>query len=368
MGVLFVIDYFRDPNAGTEGQLFKLIRGLDLSKFEPHLLVFEESPWLKETEFPCQYDVLGSRSLRSFRTWFRLYKYGRLMQNKGFKLAHVFFNDPSVVCPPVFFACGIRTIISRRDMGYWYTKKIKFILRLSGLFVSRVVANSNAVKRITMDSEGYSDDAVSVIYNGFDEKASESDRKSEICARLRDLKDEGRLVIGLVANIRPIKRIDDAILALGQLKNSHPNLDLVVIGGGDSSELISYADELGVVNRVHFMGASCDVVPCLSYFDIAVLSSESEGFSNSLVEYMRAGLPVVCSAVGGNPEAVENGVNGFLYPAGDADELRKAVEKLAEDKLLRAKMGAKGREMALHRYSMDAMISAHTALYQNYLS
>lgn len=366
--VLFVIDNFRNPNAGTEGQLFNLVKGLDRSKVHPHLLVFEESSWLRGNGFPCQYTVLGSRSLKSPTTWAELYQHGRRMRGEGIALAHVFFNDPSLICPPIFKFCGIRTLISRRDMGYWYTPIIKSLLRFTGRFASGVIANSQAVKQITMKAEGFSDDAVSVIYNGFNDSVLDVNAETGFSDQLKQLKERGRLIIGLVANIRPIKRIGDVIRALGLLKDNNPDLDVVVIGSGDSSELEALAVELGIGSRVHFLGACSDVPQCLPYLDIGMLSSESEGFSNSLVEYMRAELPVVCSAVGGNPEAVESGVNGFLYPVGNIDELRKAIEILANDEKLRAKMGAKGKEMALNRYSMDAMISAHTALYEHYSS
>lgn len=120
MGVtplLYVIDYFRNPHAGTEGQLYALVEGLDKSEFAPHLLVFEDSPWLREYEFPCEYTVLGHRSLASPATWFAMLRLARRFRQQGYRLAHVFFNDPSVICPPVFRSQGIKTIISRRDMG-----------------------------------------------------------------------------------------------------------------------------------------------------------------------------------------------------------------------------------------------------------
>ncbi|MDG5499010.1 glycosyltransferase [Marinobacter sp. BGYM27] len=234
--------------------------------------------------------------------------------------------------------------------------------------MSGVVVNSEAVKKVTMDAEGFSDYSVSVIYNGFDDEIKASCLNSEFNKKLRCLKDQGRQLIGLVANIRPIKRIDDVIGALGMLKDSNPDLDLVVIGSGDISELHSLAIELGVGSRVHFLGACNNVTSSLPFFDIGVLSSESEGFSNSLVEYMRAALPVVCSAVGGNPEAVEAGVNGFLYPVGNINELRKAIEILANDGALRAKMGGKGKSIAIRRYSITEMTSAHTRLYRSYSS
>lgn len=365
--LLFVIDYFRDPHAGTEGQLFNLIAGLDRQLFEPHLLVFSDSVWLQQQGFPCAYSVLGHRSLKSPQTWLSLWQAARRFRREGMRLAHVFFNDPSLICPPVFRLAGIQTLISRRDMGYWYTPLLKRLLGFTGRFALGVVVNSLAVKQATMQAEGFADEQVHVIYNGYPEpdSATRSAQANPIDP-LAALKQQGRLLMGLVANIRPIKRMQDAVAALGLLRQDVPALDLVIIGAGDASYLWAQAASLGIESRVHFLGARSDVKACLGYLDIALLCSESEGFSNAIVEYLQAGLPVVCSAVGGNPEAIVQGENGYLFPMGDVAAFAAAIHQVAANDALREQLSVQARRSAA-RYSMSAMVDAHEDLYRSLL-
>lgn len=368
MGVtplLYVIDYFRDPHAGTEGQLHALVEGLDRSEFAPHLLVFEDSPWLQEHGFPCAYTVLGYRSLASPATWLALVRRARGFRQQGYRLAHVFFNDASIICPPVFRMFGIRTLLSRRDMGYWYTPALKRILRLTGRFSAGVVANSKAVQAVTVAAEGFAADDIHVIYNGFPDSKRSSSVMSPQTTELQRLREEGCLLMGLVANIRPIKRIEDAVSCLASLRDSVPALNLVVIGAGDGADLARYASDHGVEERLHLLGSSDDVAGCLAYLDIGILCSESEGFSNAIVEYKRAGLPVVCSEVGGNPEAVTHGEDGFIYSVGDTESLARAVKALADDLELRKTMGDLAKRNAEKEFSMARMIEAHQSLYRS---
>lgn len=366
--LLYVIDYFRDPNAGTEGQLYALVGGLNRSEFAPHLLVFEDSPWILEHGFPCEYTVLGRRSLASPATWLALIRLALRFRQRGYRLAHVFFNDPSIICPPVFRLFGIRTLLSRRDMGYWYTPTLKRTLRLTGRFTEGVVANSQAVREVTAAAEGFAEQDIHVIYNGFPDSKKTTPIISPQTTELERLQKEGCLLMGLVANIRPIKRIEDAVDCLALLRDAVPDLNLVVIGAGDGASLARRARENGVEGRLHLLGSSDNVADCLAYLDIAILCSESEGFSNAIVEYKRASLPVVCSEVGGNPEAITHGEDGFVYPVGDTRCLAVAVRALAEDPELRKSIGERAKRHAERDFSMARMIEAHESLYRGILA
>lgn len=358
--ILYVIDHFKNPNAGTEGQLYQLIKHLDRDKFQPELLVFSNSSWLQENSFPCPVYVLGSRSLKSPRTWWQLLRQARRFRQSGGRLAHVFFNDPSIICPPVFKLCGIKTLISRRDMGYWYTPGLKRLLNFTRQFCEGAVVNSHAVAEVTSEAEGFSKPDVRVIYNGYES----SDLEHAEVKELQMLKGRGRQLVGLVANIRPIKRIEDMIRALSIIKDSAQLLDFIHIGDGDKAELTKLAETLGVSDRVHFMGARSDIKACLQYFDMAALCSESEGFSNAIVEYLQSGLPVVCSQVGGNPEAITNDFNGFLYDCGDEHNLAKHLLDLATNEEKRQQYSENARSQANERYTVSAMIESHQLLYK----
>ncbi|TYC62722.1 glycosyltransferase [Marinobacter sp. BW6] len=359
--ILFVIDHFRNPNAGTEGQMFNLIKGLDRARFEPVLLVFRDSEYLQEHDFPCNYHVLGQTRLFSPATWAALWKMARRFRTSGVRLAHVFFNDPSVVCPPVFRLNGIKTIISRRDMGYWYTPVYRAMLAISGRFVAAAITNSNAVRQVTTKAEPLSASQVHVVYNGYALAETSGGLPADLAA-LR-FKHPKAVFAGLVANIRPIKRMEDAVLAVSRLHQKGHDLHLALIGGGNQADLQLLASEQGIADRVHFLGPRADVQACLKALDIGLLCSESEGFSNAIIEYMQAGLPVVCSNVGGNPEAIAHGETGYLYRCGDIAELTKHLEALSDSSYLRQFIGENAQRSARERFSMESMVAKHQNIY-----
>lgn len=367
--IVFVIDHFHDPHAGTEGQLFNLVSGLDRRRFEPLLLVFSDSGYLQSGNFPCDYQVLGHNRLASIATWWALWRKARELKAQGVCMAHVFFNDASVLCPPVFRLNGIKTLISRRDMGYWYTPAYRRLLVLTGRFVTGVIANSQAVKGVTASQEKLAPERIHVIYNGYDARQREpvepvKERQSLTPQIAPETKP---VLVGLVANIRAIKRIGDAVDAIIRLRDFRPEVHLVVIGSGESGSLRQQARQGGVAERVHFLGQRQDVTACLREMHIGLLCSESEGFSNAIVEYMQAGLAVVCTRTGGNPEAINHGHQGLLYPVGDRQALTECLARLADDPVLRNRLGKNARESARSRFAMETMVTHHESLYHNLL-
>lgn len=356
--VLYIIDSFSSPYAGTEGQLYKLVQGLDRALFEPHLVLFNSSVFIEQKGFPCGVSVLGCSKLSSFQTWWSLFKLLKRKKSEGFRLAHIFFNDASIIAPPLLKMLGMTTIISRRDMGYWYTSGYLKILRFNAKFVDAAIVNSEAVRQVTCEEEGYRPSQVSVIYNGYEERHIDPEK----VVSLRQTSDE--VVLGIVANIRPIKRMQDAINALAELTNRGFKLRLVIVGGGDSTNLESLARSLDVLNKVELVGAQSEPGKYIQGFDICLLCSESEGFSNAIIEYMQHGKPVVCSAVGGNPECVDNGETGFLYPAGDVQGLVAVLEPLLQRAELRETVGKAAALKVREYYSMQRMLDLHASQYK----
>jgi len=365
--ILFVIDRISQAGAGTEGQLLLLMNQLHQRGITLELLVLSDSPWLAQANLPWPVTLLGSASVKNPAIWFRLWRLGRRWRSKGFRLAQVFFNDASVICPPVFAACGIKTLIARRDMGFWYTNFYRRFLPLTGRFVAGAVVNSKAVGEVTRRVEKLPDSKIHVIYNGYNAERQAEPASAEGQPELAKLASEDARLIGLVANIRPIKRIGDAIAALGRLASKYPNLHLVVLGSGEPEPLLAQARALGVEQRVHFLGSRSDISACLSYFEAGLLCSESEGFSNAIVEYQYAGLPVVCSATGGNPEAVTDGKTGWLYPVGDVDALADKLDRLLADPEGVQAMGDRGRADAESRYRPEVMTDRYLQLYRTLL-
>jgi glycosyltransferase involved in cell wall biosynthesis len=118
-----------------------------------------------------------------------------------------------------------------------------------------------------------------------------------------------------------------------------------------------------VADALRFPGVRSDVPRLLEICDVYVNSSRFEGMSNTILEAMAAGRPVVATAVGGNPELVTEGVTGFLVPAGEAEPMAARIETLLADAPLRRRMGAAGRSRIESAHSMAGMVRAYSELY-----
>lgn len=140
-------------------------------------------------------------------------------------------------------------------------------------------------------------------------------------------------------------------------------LDLVG-DGPDLDAMRTYAEEVGMADRIRFLGARDDVAALLAGSDVFVLSSNWEGFPLSTLEAMRAGLPVVVSDVGGAAEAVVNGVTGFVVRPRDVDALRRRLATLASDPVRRAAMGRAGRERFVARYTFAHAYTKTVGVYE----
>jgi len=366
--VAYLLDNYKDPFAGTEGQLYKLIESITQFGYAPKLVLFRPSEYIERHGFLCKVEILGIQRLGSFKSIWSLLSLAVRLRREGIRLVHIFFNDPSIIAPVFLKPFGIKVVISRRDMGYWYSPNTLKILRFNRHFLDGAIVNSQAVKDITHNMERIPLEKIHVIYNGYstvNTAWTETTKDVENEGILAAIKQQNVVSIGLLANVRPIKRMQDAIEALALIKN--PKIALVIMGAGDPHSLSVQAQNLGVSNQVYFTGALSQPEIWLSKIDIGILCSESEGFSNAIIEYMQHKLPVVCSAVGGNTEIVENDITGYLYKVGDVHELAEKLSHLVNSKEKREKFGIAGQQKVINMFHLEKMVAAHAKLYQSWI-
>jgi glycosyltransferase involved in cell wall biosynthesis len=181
------------------------------------------------------------------------------------------------------------------------------------------------------------------------------------------------LVFTCVAGLRPQKNHRLLLQAFAQAAPQLPDALLLLVGPPDrldpayAESLKALAQELGLGQRVRFLGSRADVPDILRASDVFVLSSDYEGNPLSVLEAMAAGLPVISTAVGGVPELVQDGATGLLVPAGDAHALAEAIVQMGRDPMRRAVMGDAARQTALQRFDVRVMSRAYAALYQQLL-
>jgi glycosyltransferase involved in cell wall biosynthesis len=178
-----------------------------------------------------------------------------------------------------------------------------------------------------------------------------------------------RFAVGWIGRMTAVKRTDDVLLAFKRLRDDGVDAVLCLVGDGpDRAQLERRAHELGVMRDTLFLGYQEDVAPFYAVFDALVLPSSNEGTPVSAIEALAAGRPVVATRVGGVPDVVEEGKDGFLVEPGATEELADRLGQLARDPVLREQMGRAGRERVMPRYAVDRLVDDVDRLYRSLLS
>jgi glycosyltransferase involved in cell wall biosynthesis len=178
-----------------------------------------------------------------------------------------------------------------------------------------------------------------------------------------------RFTVGWIGRMTGVKRTTDVLLAFKRLRERGVDACLCMVGDGpDREPLERRAHELGIMRRTLFLGYQEDVAPFYAAFDAMILPSGNEGTPVSAIEALAAGRPVVATRVGGVPDVVRDGEDGFLVDAGDVDTLAARLAQLAGDATLRRTMGEAGRARVLGRYSVERLVDDVDRLYRSLLA
>ena len=170
------------------------------------------------------------------------------------------------------------------------------------------------------------------MMNGIDVNRYRRDEKIREESRRELSLNNGDYCVGIIANMREVKRVDLLIKSAKSLILQGIHAKYYILGDGDlRSELEHLVSELGLGGRVYFLGKNYDRRRLLSALDIGVITSDFEGLSNAIMEYMASGIPTVASAVGGNLELIRDEENGCLFGAGDEGDLSDKLKSLMKD-------------------------------------
>jgi glycosyltransferase involved in cell wall biosynthesis len=178
-----------------------------------------------------------------------------------------------------------------------------------------------------------------------------------------------RFVVGWVGRMTGVKRTDDVLEALRLLRERGIDAVLLMVGDGpDRHHVEERASELGIVRHCLFLGYQEDVSGWYRAFDAMILPSANEGTPVVVIEALAAGCPGVATSVGGVPDVVREGIDGFLVPPRDTEALAERLARLAQDPELRARMGAAGRESVPPRYAVERLVGDIDELYRSLLA
>ncbi len=228
--------------------------------------------------------------------------------------------------------------------------------------VDRFVTVSDDLQRWLSRSVGISERKITRIHNGVDVRRFALGRRA--AARRLLALDESVFVVGTVGRLDPVKDHATLLRAFEPIARADRPACLLIAGGGPMrAEIEADAARLGISDQVKLLGERGDIALILEALDVFALTSIAEGISNTILEAMASGLPVVATRVGGNPELVEHGASGQLVSARDAPALAAALRAYLDDAELRRAHGAAARARAERDFSLERMAAQYRDLY-----
>ena len=233
----------------------------------------------------------------------------------------------------------------RYPPGRWVNKLV------NEHYADHIIAVSAAAAKNLTDA-GISEKHITVMMNGVSPVARVSDEEADKTRKEWGIAP-GEFVLGILARIEEYKGHDDILDAVAKLAADGANVRLLVAGTGDyESEVRKRASDLGIADRVSFLGFLGDVAPFLSVLDVQLNASfGTETSSLSILEGFSMGVPAVVSDYGGNPWLVDDGENGFLFKTRDSDDLARCVKRMIDEPQTLAHASKRALEIYKERFT-----------------
>ena len=360
---------------GTERHVVSLADGLDYSRFE-----LEFGCLRRSGEFLEQIQARGLTvneyavaRLYGPHTVAQQIRFARYLRRRRIHIMHSYNFYPNVFAIPAARLARTPVVLaSIRDTGVYLTPRQRRVQRLACRLADHILVNAEAVRQ-WLTAEGYDPTRISVIRNGLE--LSRFTPPGDDASLRRELGlPAGVPVVAMLSRLSRMKGVEDFLDAAAAVAERFKEAHFLVIGDTidpDGSryrrELEDRAARLGLQKRVTFTGFRLDVPRLLSAVTVSVLPSLSEGLSNTILESMAAGAPVVATRVGGSPEALEDGVDGLLIPPRDSAALSRAIAWVLEHPEASREMGRRARARVAEEFSLQRMIRETECLYARLL-
>ena len=274
---------------------------------------------------------------------------------------------------PLALLAGVRTRI-HGEHGWdvhdldGTSRKYRMLRKILKPFVDRFIAVSQGLHDYLTASIRVSPEKIALIYNGVDVRRFSPKASMSVSKPGANEAVPGRTVVGTVGRMQEVKNQHLLVNAFIELINQDPDrgrqLRLLMIGDGPvRAELIDKLNEANIAELSSLPGSRDNIEDLLKNIDIFVLPSRNEGISNTILEAMATGLPVIATRVGGTPEIVQDGVTGILVGNDDIEDLKAAISRYVEKPDMRDKHGKAGVERVRAEFSLDAMVGKYLDVY-----
>lgn len=358
-GLFLIIDSLQ--TGGSERQFVALSRSIDQESFRLHLgCIQAKGAFLDELNNVRHFPLGGSLyGLQAGRTLLRLRSH---LRRHTIDIAHAFDFYTNLILVAAAKLARVPVVIgSQRQLGDLLTPAQSRAQMMMFRWCDTVVCNSRAAANRLVD-RGLAECKITVIWNGLPDQAF-----AETVPALPEI--PGSLRVGMIARMNTRAKNHSIFLrAAAKLRCEFPQTEFVIAGDGPLRPgLEAEAAQLGLGNRVRFLGDRRDISAILRSLDLSVLPSASESLSNVILESMAAGVPVVASDVGGNVELVSE-ERGILFPMGDEVGLSASLARLLRDADLRRQMGWNCRQFTRENFTLERMRNGHEELYTRLLA
>jgi L-malate glycosyltransferase len=325
----------------------------------PQVRALGYEPWV----FPVNGSLLQANTAKQIALM------AALIKSHGVRIVHATDYYTNLLALGAGKLTGAKVIVSRVDLGHlragfgrWHREAEKWNARNADL----VVANADAVREVCIREEGCEPDRVLVVRNGLDTAHFDALAKQPLQAPLP--LEDGDVPVAVIGNLWRVKGHRTLVEAAKEIAARIPRVRFLCAGEGPEREYLERRiGQLGLENIVHLLGHRLDIPAILSRSRAACLCSSAEGLSNALMEAMAARLPVVATAVGGNPELVRPGENGLLVPYGDPESLADKLVELFSREERAAEMGRRGRARVEAELALSRMAEGYGAVYRHLL-
>ena len=367
--VLFLIDHLMALGGG-ETNLLKVVQLMPPELVRCSIATFRIKPEIRQNISVPVY-VFPWRRFFHIDAWKAALALRKLIRTERVDIVQTYFETSNLWGGLVAKLSGAMLLSSRRDMGILRKAKHAMVYRVVNRLSDRVLAVSEEVKKFCIEADHIEPQRISVIYNGVDFKHIAGKESRENPFATADWAGASHIVTCL-SNIRRVKGIDVLVRTAQRVCRELPDAVFVVAGSlyesDYSNEMQSMIRSLGLEKNIKLLGFIGDPVPLLKMSDAFCLLSRSEGFCNALLEAMACGIPSVVTRVGGNPEAINDGENGFLVPVEDDAAAAERLLTLLRNPEQAAQMGERGRNSVETRFSAEAMIQKLITVYRDLLA
>jgi glycosyltransferase involved in cell wall biosynthesis len=367
--VLFLIDHLMALGGG-ETNLLKVVQLMPPELVRCSIATFRIKPEIRQSISVPVY-VFPWRRFFHIDAWKAALALRKLIRTERVDIVQTYFETSNLWGGLVAKLSGAMLLSSRRDMGILRKAKHAMVYRVVNRLSDRVLAVSEEVKKFCIEADHIEPQRISVVYNGVDFKHIAVKESRENPFATADWAGASHIVTCL-SNIRRVKGIDVLVRTAQRVCRELPDAVFVVAGSlyesDYSNEMQSMIRSLGLEKNIKLLGFVGDPVPLLKMSDAFCLLSRSEGFCNALLEAMACGVPSVVTRVGGNPEAINDGENGFLVPVEDDAAAAERLLTLLRNREQAAQMGERGRNSVETRFSAEAMIQKLITVYRDLLA